>query len=135
MISKKSVVEKQVKLYLSKIILTFSNCYSITFGSSALKIKKNHWKYFCVQMAIGVRQSINTLRIFRILSVFRRNINMSSNLRAKEALEELKKKNPYYEKYASKITALQQTSPEEFLNRLENVEDKNKSPKKREKER
>lgn len=59
---------------------------------------------------------------------------MSAKLRAEEAIEEMKKKNPYYEKYASKIAALQQTSPEEFLNRLESVEKKSQ-PKKTEKER
>lgn len=52
---------------------------------------------------------------------------MSAKLRAEEALEELKKKNPYFEKYASKIATLQQTSPDEFLNRIESVE-KNHSP-------
>lgn len=60
---------------------------------------------------------------------------MSANLRAEEALENLKKKNPYYEKYSSKLTALQQTSPEEFLNRIENIEKKHKPPGATKKER
>lgn len=47
---------------------------------------------------------------------------MSAQLRAEKALDELKNKNPYYEKYASKISTLQQSSPEEFLSRLEQVE-------------
>lgn len=46
---------------------------------------------------------------------------MSAQLRAEKAIEELKNKNPYYEKYSSKISTLQQSSPEEFLNRLDKV--------------
>lgn len=53
---------------------------------------------------------------------------MSAKLRAEEALEELKKKNPYFEKYASKIASLQQTSPDEFLNRIEKVEKTHRPP-------
>lgn len=51
----------------------------------------------------------------------KRQFMMSAKLRAeaKEALEEMKKKNPYFSKYASKIVSLQETSPEEFLNRVE----------------
>lgn len=86
-------------------------------------------------MAIGIRQSLNTLRAFRIYSVCQRNIRMSAQLRAEEAIEEMKKKNPYFEKYASKIAKLQQTSPEDFLSRLESVEIKNKPTKKTEKPR
>lgn len=59
---------------------------------------------------------------------------MSARLRAEEAIEEMKKKNPYYEKYAGKIAKLQQTSPEEFLSRLDSVEKKTQ-PKKQEKPR
>lgn len=54
---------------------------------------------------------------------------MSAQLRAEKALEELKNKNPYYEKYASKISTLQQSSPEEFLNRIDSVEKKIAKPK------
>lgn len=86
-------------------------------------------------MAIAIRQSANILRVIRVQSCFYRNIRMSAKLRAEEAIEEMKKKNPYYEKYASKIAALQETSPEEFLNRLDTVEKKMKPPKKTEKER
>lgn len=59
---------------------------------------------------------------------------MSAQLRAEQAIEEMKKKNPYFDKYAQKIAKLQQTSPEEFLNRLDSVE-KQKAPKKPEKPR
>lgn len=87
-------------------------------------------------MAIAFRQSIKSLRAIQVQSVFlHRGISMSAKLRAEEAIEEMKKKNPYYEKYASKIAALQQTSPDEFLNRLESVEKKKNPPKKTEKER
>lgn len=54
---------------------------------------------------------------------------MSAQLRAEKAMEELKNKNPYYEKYASKIATLQKSSPEEFLNRIDQVEKKNSPPK------
>lgn len=59
---------------------------------------------------------------------------MSAQLRAEEAIEELKKKNPYFDKYAKKLSSLQQTSPEEFLQRLDSVEQKTQ-PKKAEKPR
>jgi len=42
-----------------------------------------------------------------------------------EQVEELKK-NPFYDKYADKIAKLQNTSPEEFLNRLSAHEEKKK---------
>jgi len=54
---------------------------------------------------------------------------MSSRLRSEEAIDELKKNNPYFDKYASKITALQKTSPEEFLQRVESVERNHQEPK------
>lgn len=46
---------------------------------------------------------------------------MSANRLTKEVLEKLETKNPYYEKYADKIAKLQNTSPEEFLQRIEKV--------------
>lgn len=46
-----------------------------------------------------------------------RFIRMSASRLEKE-IDELKA-NPYFEKYAEKIAALQQTSPEEFLSRIE----------------
>lgn len=79
-------------------------------------------------MAFAVRQSTKLLVANQILRVNSRNIKMSAQLRAEEAMEKLKKKNPYFEKYAGKISALQQTSPEEFLERLDSVE-KTKQPK------
>lgn len=43
---------------------------------------------------------------------------MTTSARAEKALEDMKS-NPYYDKYAKKIATLQQTSPEEFLSRVE----------------
>lgn len=66
--------------------------------------------------------------------VVNRSFMMSAQLRAEEAVEEIKKTNPYYGKYASKIAALQQTAPDEFLQRVDSV-NKSKSPPKQEKPR
>lgn len=46
---------------------------------------------------------------------------MSAMRRAEEALDNMKEKNPYFDKYAEKIARLQQTSPEEFLERVDKV--------------
>lgn len=43
---------------------------------------------------------------------------MTSSSDLNKAVDELQK-NPYFDKYAQKIAKLQQTSPEEFLNRIE----------------
>lgn len=47
----------------------------------------------------------------------KRHFTMSVS-RMEKAVEDLKD-NPYYTKYASKIATLQETSPEEFLSRVE----------------
>lgn len=75
-----------------------------------------------------------TLTNYRFGHVINRSFMMSSNLRAEEAIDELKKKNPYYEKYAAKLAALKQTSPDEFVQRLDSV-GKTKKPAKEEKPR
>lgn len=54
---------------------------------------------------------------------------ISTSTMSKEKVVEELKTNPYYEKYAKKIADLQQTSPEEFLSRLEAFEDKKKEKK------
>lgn len=46
---------------------------------------------------------------------------MTSRARLEKVFEELQR-NPYYDKYAEKIARLQQTSPEEFLQRVEQQE-------------
>lgn len=46
-----------------------------------------------------------------------RYFSMSAS-RLEKDIDDLKT-NPYYEKYAEKIASLQQTSPEEFLSRVE----------------
>lgn len=48
---------------------------------------------------------------------------MTSRARLEKVLEELQR-NPYYDKYVEKISRLQQTSPEEFLQRVEQQEKK-----------
>lgn len=58
-------------------------------------------------------------QLYLKLSLSARTFRMSAQLRSQEALEELKKSNPYAEKYANKIAAIQKTKPEEFLARLE----------------
>lgn len=57
---------------------------------------------------------------------------MSSKLRAEEVLEDVKNKNPYFEKYAAKIAALQKTSPDEFVERMEKVASVKEAKKKKE---
>jgi len=62
------------------------------------------------------------LRVFLNNSLtVNRTITMSAVRRAEEAVEKLKDSNPYYSKYAGKIAKLQQTSAEEFLDRVERV--------------
>ncbi|CAL7938222.1 unnamed protein product [Xylocopa violacea] len=48
---------------------------------------------------------------------------MTSRTRLEKALENLEK-NPFFDKYANKIAKFQQTSPEEFLQRVESQENK-----------
>lgn len=60
----------------------------------------------------------------------RRSITMSSaRQRSEKVLEQLKEDNPYFSKYADKIAKLQQTSPEEFLQRLDVADKQKKRPK------
>lgn len=62
------------------------------------------------------------LRVFQYKQlIFKRSIAMTSTSRAKEAVEQLKDSNPFYNKYADKIAKMQQTSAEEFLDRVERV--------------
>uniref|UniRef100_A0A182VPW1 ATP synthase mitochondrial F1 complex assembly factor 1 n=1 Tax=Anopheles minimus TaxID=112268 RepID=A0A182VPW1_9DIPT len=59
-----------------------------------------------------------------------RSFHMSSvREQSEKVLEEMKEKNPYFGKYASKIAAVQQSSPEEFLSRLDSVEKEKQKPK------
>lgn len=65
-----------------------------------------------------------------VAAVSRRSFMMSSaRERSEKVLEELKEANPYFSKYADKIAKLQQTSPEEFLQRLEVADKQKKKPK------
>lgn len=66
----------------------------------------------------------------------RRSIAMSSvRLQTEEVVEQLKSKNPYYEKYAAKLSALQQAAPEEFLDKVTKVVKPQVTPKPIEKPR
>ncbi|XP_058807350.1 methionine--tRNA ligase, mitochondrial-like isoform X2 [Phymastichus coffea] len=53
---------------------------------------------------------------------------MTSRVRLEKAVQELQR-NPYFDKYAQKIAKLQQTSPEEFLQRIEEKAKKEKEQK------
>lgn len=57
-------------------------------------------------------------RIYNKITILKNTI-MTTSHRAEKALDDLKV-NPYFEKYAEKIAKLQQTSPEEFLQRIDN---------------
>lgn len=58
-----------------------------------------------------------------------RSFRMTARQRSEKVLEHMKESNPYFEKYARKIAAVQQSSPEEFLAKLENVKKDNSKPK------
>lgn len=66
-----------------------------------------------IRKAFHINHYCNTIRRCYQQRFFR----MSARKLEKE-IDELKT-NPYYEKYAEKIASLQQTSPEEFLSRIE----------------
>lgn len=50
-----------------------------------------------------------------------RSFRMTARQRSEKVLEQMKESNPYFDKYAKKIASVQQSSPEEFLAKLENV--------------
>lgn len=54
---------------------------------------------------------------------------------SEKVLEQLKETNPYFDRYADKIAKLQQTSPEEFLQRVDAAEQQKKKAKPTEKPR
>lgn len=66
-------------------------------------------------MAFSLRKNLFKFHF----TIPKRNFRMSATQRAEEAIEELKTKNPFFEKYASKLAAAQQSSPEEFLKKVE----------------
>lgn len=77
----------------------------------------------------------NTVKRFCHLNkyILNKRSFMTSSPRMQEELEKLKT-NPYFEKYAQKIATLQQTSPEEFLARVDtNAKSKQPKPEKPEK--
>ncbi|CAH2085896.1 unnamed protein product [Euphydryas editha] len=78
-------------------------------------------------MAVGFKQLVSTLKYSKY-NLFR-NI-MTTTSKYEKALENLQK-NPYYEKYADRIAKLQNTSPEEFLKRVEETVKNNEMEKKK----
>lgn len=78
-------------------------------------------------MAIFLRNTIRLSSIYKNVCIGVASNNkrfiMTSRLKLEKVLEDLKK-NPYFDKYAEKIAKFQQTSPEEFLGRVENQEKK-----------
>lgn len=54
-----------------------------------------------------------------------RSFRMTARQRSEKVLEQLKESNPYFGKYAQKIAAVQKSSPEEFLAKLESVKKEN----------
>lgn len=57
----------------------------------------------------------------KISSAIPNRLIMTTRVKLEKVMEDLTK-NPYFEKYAKKIATLQQTNPEEFLERVENKE-------------
>lgn len=80
---------------------------------------------------MGVLGNLSRLRVPNSLIQLSRRTFMMSSAReqSEKVLAEMKEKNPYFEKYAQKISKIQETSPEEFLGRLEAVEKEQKKPK------
>ena len=58
-----------------------------------------------------------------ILCLLSKRSIMTTRPRLEKVIEDLQK-NPFFDKYAQKIAKLQQTSPEEFLNRISENERK-----------
>lgn len=67
-----------------------------------------------------LRRHSSILKVTLARGFLLRTFTMTSR-RLEKAADDLKS-NPYYEKYASKIATLQETSPEEFLSRIEQRE-------------
>lgn len=68
-------------------------------------------KHFLRVITVNQIPAVATFRSFR----------MTARQRSEKVLEQLKESNPYFGKYANKIAAVQQRSPEEFLAKLESV--------------
>ncbi|XP_058458725.1 ATP synthase mitochondrial F1 complex assembly factor 1-like [Malaya genurostris] len=64
---------------------------------------------------------VTTCKLLPPVAAFR-SFRMSARQRSEKVLEQLKESNPYFGKYAKKIAAVQESSPEQFLARLESVE-------------
>lgn len=81
---------------------------------------------------LGIRPGKQCLRVIALNQILPvasfRSFRMTARQRSEKVLEQLKDSNPYFGKYAKKIAAVQKSSPEEFLAKLEGVEkQKNKA--------
>lgn len=72
--------------------------------------------------------SVITFNQLSAVATFR-SFRMTARQRSEKVLEQMKESNPYFEKYARKISAVQQSSPEAFLAKLEKVEKDSNKPK------
>lgn len=72
---------------------------------------------------------VRRLQRLNLLFMQTRGISTTS-ITMEKALEKLKT-NPYYEKYANRIAKLQETSPEEFLTRVESRQSANEEEKRK----
>ena len=79
-----------------------------------------HYYFYRGIRPMALRLLLQTRTILRPRRLFH-----TSSIMSKEQIDELEK-NPFYEKYAGKISKLQKTSPEEFLKRLGEAEDQRK---------
>lgn len=71
---------------------------------------------------------VKTLTRSNIHTQFSKRYFTMSASRLEKAIDDLED-NPYYAKYASKIATLQETSPEEFLSRVEERQKQKQIPK------
>lgn len=71
-------------------------------------------------MAIAIAKYRNIVP--KVSFLLNRQFKMSAQLRAEKAIDEMKKSNPYFEKYAQKIAVIQKESPEEFLAKIDKLE-------------
>lgn len=80
-------------------------------------------------MAVGIRFLLRDLKRVNYITTSLRTFSVTAT-NMEKALENLKT-NPYYEKYATRIADLQKTSPEEFLQRIEQQQKSKEEEKKK----
>lgn len=73
-------------------------------------------------MALACRLLRSPLLVPSCCTLPFRTVAMSvPRLQMEEAVEQLKSKNPFYEKYAAKMATLKEKAPEEFLEKVTKV--------------